>query len=37
MIIHSSGENPEFCWVYDMEVIRDLIAPDIPVFRHIVA
>src|ERR1019366_9229230 len=31
MSIPCSPDNPEFCWVYDTEVIRDLIAPLAPV------
>lgn len=35
--IPRSRENPEIRWVYDAEVIRNLIAPVLPVFRHVVA
>ena len=32
-----SGENPVFCWVYDAETIRNLIAPIPPVSWYVVA
>ena len=36
-IIPRSADNPEFRWVYDTEVIRDLIAPLAPVRWHVLA
>ena len=30
-------DNPEFYRVYGPEIVRDLIAPNIPVLRHVAA
>ncbi len=35
--IPCSPENPELYWVYDAEIVRDLIAPNTPVLRHVAA
>src|ERR1019366_1401671 len=35
--IPRSSDNPEFRWVYDTEIVRDLIAPLTPVRWHVLA
>ena len=37
IVIPRSRDNPEFCWVYDTEIVSHLIAPGVPVFRHVLA
>ena len=36
-VIPRSRDNPEFRWVYDTEIVRDLIAPLAPVRWHVLA
>src|SRR5215213_11680872 len=35
--IPRSGDNPELRWVYDTEIVRDLVTIGAPVLRHAVA
>src|ERR1019366_6069094 len=37
LLIPRSRDNPEFRWVYDTEIVRDLIAPLAPVRWHVLA